>query len=171
MNRSSDAQISGGVGEPPALAGITLRHNEVRAAVDTSGIAAGPLPAMQWNAALAAHASAWTEMCIDGDGNGLVDHSSTGYRSNVAGFSYIGENVFGASGAPTAQLAVTTWAAEKSNFTYPTTCAGSCGHYLQIVARASLHLGCALLTCNGLAYGGTVLCMSGPGGTGAGAPY
>jgi pathogenesis-related protein 1 len=169
-NGSSDAQIPGGVGEPAALAGITLYHNEVRAAVDTSGIAAGPLPPMQWDSALAAHAAAWTEMCIDADANGLVDHSANAYRTNMVGYTTIGENVFGTPGTPTPRDAVQTWAAEKANFTYPTTCTATCGHYTQIVSRSSIHLGCALYPCSGLQYGGTVLCMYAPAGSG-GAPY
>src|SRR5262245_4214307 len=67
------ADVPGGVGEPANLAGITLYHNEVRAAVDTTGIAAGPLPPMKWDANLAAYAAAWAAMCRDVDApSGLI---------------------------------------------------------------------------------------------------
>jgi pathogenesis-related protein 1 len=169
----TDASIQGGVGEPANLVGITLAHNQVRALVDTSGIAGGPLPPMQWNSALAAHAAAWASMCIDGDGNGLVDHSSSGYRSNVGGFSYVGENIFASgSSMASATQAVQVWAEEKNDFTYPS-CAGGavCGHYTQIVWRSSVNLGCANVTCGSLQYKGVVLCQYGPGGNSGGAPY
>jgi pathogenesis-related protein 1 len=166
------ADAPGGVGEPAELAGITLAHNEVRAAVDTSSLAAGPLPPMVWDPDLAAHAQAWADMCIDNDGNGLVDHSSSSYRQNAAGYAYIGENIFGSSVAmPTAQQAVTAWASEKANFTYPTGCSGVCGHYTQVVWRESVNLGCAIKTCNNLQFKGTILCEYGPGGNSGGAPY
>jgi pathogenesis-related protein 1 len=169
---SSDAAIQGGMGEPSNLTGITLYHNQVRAAVDTSGVAGGPLPMMQWDPDLAAHALAYTQMCKDTDAPaGLVDHSTTGYRSGAAGYAYIGENVFGSGGTATAQQAVSTWAGEKANFTYPSGCSGTCGHYTQIVWRTSVNLGCANVTCSGLTYGGTILCMYGEGGNSGGAPY
>ena len=167
------ADVPGGVGEPTNLMGITAAHNQVRAMVDTSGIAAGPLPAMVWDPDLAAHANAWATMCVDNDAPaGLVDHSSTAYRSNVAGYAYVGENVFGSGGTVSnGTVAVQTWASEKANFTYPDGCAGTCGHYTQVVWRTSVNLGCANVTCNSLQYKGVVLCMYGPGGNSGGAPY
>jgi pathogenesis-related protein 1 len=166
------ADAPGAMNEPAGLVGITAAHNQVRAAVDTSGISGGALPPMQWDPALAAHAQAYTEMCRDTDGNGLVDHSSTQYRSNVAGYTYVGENIFASSSAmASAQQAVQVWAAEKANFTYPSGCSGVCGHYTQIVWRSSVNVGCAIHTCSSLQYKGTILCMYGPGGNSGGAPY
>jgi pathogenesis-related protein 1 len=159
--------IPGGVGEPANLMGITLYHNQVRAAVQTST----PLPPMQWDPDLAAYAAQWAAMCKDGGDavNGLVDHNPN--RQNVAGYSIIGENIFGAGGSVTAKEVVDAWAAEKASFTYPTGCSGICGHYTQIVWRTSVNLGCALHVCPGLAYGTTVVCDYGPGGNSGGAPY
>jgi len=171
-NGSSDGMIQGGMGEPANLMGITLFHNQVRAAVDTSGVAGGPLPMMVWDPDLAAHAMTYTAMCKDTDAPaGLVDHSPSAYRPNMAGHPQNGENVFGSSAAATAQQAVNSWASEKANFTYPSGCSGTCGHYTQIVWRTSVNLGCANVTCPGLQYGGTILCMYGPAGNGGGAPY
>jgi pathogenesis-related protein 1 len=157
----------GGVGEPANLQGITLYHNQVRAMVQTGA----PLPAMQWDPDLASYAAAWAAMCRDGgDGvNGLIDHNPN--RTNVAGYSYIGENIFGSGGATTAQAVVNSWASEKANFTYPSSCNGVCGHYTQIVWRTSVNLGCAMHRCTGLQYGHVVVCNYGPGGNSGGAPY
>jgi hypothetical protein len=156
----------GGVGEPMNLQGITLYHNQVRAMVQTQP----PLPAMKWDPNLAAYAAQWAAMCKDTDApTGLVDHNPN--RQNVAGYSYIGENIFGAGGQATAMAAVNAWAAEKANFTYPNGCSGSCGHYTQIVWRTSVNLGCALQNCAGLQFGSTIVCDYGPGGNSGGAPY
>jgi pathogenesis-related protein 1 len=159
--------VPGGVGEPANLTGITLYHNQVRAAVQT----ATPLPPMQWDPDLAAYAAQWAAMCKDGGDsvNGLIDHNPN--RTNVAGYSIIGENIFGAGGTASAKDAVDTWASEKANFTYPTGCSGICGHYTQIVWRTSVNVGCALHVCPGLAYGNTVVCDYGPAGNSGGAPY
>lgn len=171
-NGSSDARMidaAGGVGEPPELAGITLLHNQVRAAVTTST----PLPALQWDPALAAYAATWAAMCVDTAApTGLIDHDPN--RTNVAGYAYIGENIYGSSATATPAATVNSWAAEQANFTYPNTCAGGqvCGHYTQIVWRDTTHLGCALHDCPGLAYHSSVVCDYGPGGNiGTQAPY
>lgn len=166
------ADVPGGTGEPAELMGMTLYHNQVRAMVDTTGISGGPLPSMQWDPALATLAANWVAQCMDTDGNGLVDHSSQQYRTNAAGYAYVGENIYASGGTATAQGAVNLWAAEKANFTYPTTCNGTCGHYTQIVWRDSLHVGCALHSCPGLQYPSTIVCNYGPGGNyGGQAPY
>ncbi len=167
------ADVPGGVGEPTNLVGITAAHNQVRAMVDTSNVAGGPLPPMVWDPELAAHATAWATMCVDNDApSGLVDHSSLSYRSNVDGYAYVGENVFGSGGTVSnGTVAVQTWASEKANFTYPNSCSGTCGHYTQVVWRTSVNLGCANVTCNSLQYKGVVICMYGPGGNSGGAPY
>ncbi|MBA3539627.1 MAG: hypothetical protein H0T79_08345 [Deltaproteobacteria bacterium] len=164
---SGDATIPGGVGEPPELAGMTLYHNQIRAAVDT----ADPLPPLQWDPELAAYAAAWAAQCIDTAAPaGLIDHNEA--RQGVAGYAYIGENIFGSGGAATAQGATTTWSAEKSNYMYATnSCAGICGHYTQIVWRATTHVGCALQNCAGLQYGSTIVCDYGPGGNNGSSPY
>jgi len=164
------ADAPGGIGEPANLAGMTLYHNEVRAAVDTTGIAAGPLPPMQWDSNLAAYAAQWAAMCRDVDApSGLLDHNPN--RTGVAGYAYIGENIFASSGTATARQAVDYWAAEKANFTYPDTCNGICGHYTQIVWRTSVNVGCALQNCPNLTYPSTIVCDYGPGGNSGGAPY
>ena len=157
----------GGVGEPAELAGITLYHNQVRAMVQT----ATPLPALQWDPALAATAAAWVAMCQDNDAPaGLIDHNPN--RSNGHPY-YVGENVYGAGGNATAQQAVTSWASEGANYNYATnTCSGVCGHYTQIVWRTTLKVGCAKGTCAGFTYPNSIVCDYGPGGNiGGQKPY
>lgn len=160
-----------GTGEPANMMGTTDAHNAIRAAVDTTGIAAGPLPPMKWDPALATLASNWASQCIDTNPkDGLVDHSSQQYRTNAAGYSYVGENIFAGSGTATGPQAVNYWAMEKANFTYPTVTSAS-GHYTQIVWRTSVNVGCALVSCPSLQYKNVVLCNYGPGGNSGGAPY
>lgn len=158
---------SAATGEPANLMGTTDAHNAIRAAVTGTT----PLPAMKWDPALATLATNWASQCIDMDGNGLVDHSSTQYRSNAAGYPYVGENIYASSGNATGPQAVASWAMEKANFTYPTGCSGTCGHYTQIVWRTSVNVGCALVSCPNLQYKSVVLCNYGPGGNSGGAPY
>lgn len=157
---------SNGAGEPPELAGITRAHNEVRAAVDT----ATPLPPLVWNEDLEATARAWAESCTDNEAPaGLIDHNEG--RSDGHPY-YVGENVYGSSGAATGADAVASWASEEADFNPATGgCSGVCGHYTQIVWRTSVELGCALSNCPGLTYGSSVVCNYGPGGNSGGRPY
>jgi pathogenesis-related protein 1 len=158
------ADVPGGVGEPSELAGMTLYHNQVRAAVDTTGVPGGPLPSLQWDPNLAAYAAQWAAQCQDTQAPiGLIDHDPN--RTNVAGYSYIGENIYASGGGATAMGAVDLWASEKANFTYPSSCpSNNCGHYTQIVWRATTHVGCALHNCPGLTYPNSIVCDYGPGG-------
>ena len=157
-------------GEPANMMGTTDAHNAIRAMVDTTNIAAGPLPPMKWDPALATLATNWASQCTDMDGNGLVDHSSQQYRSNAAGYQYVGENIYASGGNATGPQAVDYWAMEKANFTYPNVTSGT-GHYTQIVWRTSVNVGCALVNCPALQYKSVVLCNYGPGGNSGGAPY
>lgn len=149
--------------EPSELQGITQLHNDVRAAV---GVA--PLV---WDPHLAAIAAAWVAKCVDDEPpTGLVDHNknrSQGYPT------YVGENVYGSAGAATARGAVTSWASEQADYNYTNnTCGDVCGHYTQIVWRATTMVGCAKNTCNGFRYPVTIVCNYGPGGNiGGERPY
>ena len=166
MGNNPDAAIPGGVGEPDNLTGITLYHNQVRAAVQTSP----PLPPLEWDPALAKTASDWVAKCTDTMAPaGLIDHNP----NRSAGHPYqVGENIFGAGGSATAQQAVNAWASEKANYNYDTnTCNGICGHYTQIVWRTTVKLGCAKGTCAGFTYPSSIVCNYGPAGNGAGKPY
>lgn len=162
------ADAAGGVGEPAELAGLTLYHNQVRAMVDTTGVAAGPLPALEWDPQLAATAAAWLGKCQDSDGDGAVDHNAG--RSTGHPF-YVGENIFASTGAATARDAVFHamygWASEQAHYHYATNACdagATCGHYTQVVWRATQKVGCALGSCPGLKFASTIVCDYGPGG-------
>jgi hypothetical protein len=167
---------AGASGEPAELAGMTQYHNQVRAMVDTTGVAGGPLPALAWDGSLAATAAAWVARCQDSDGDGLVDHNPG--RSTGQPF-YVGENIFASSGTATAHdavlLPVYGWAAEATHYHHATNSCDPgaiCGHYTQIVWRATQRVGCALGRCPGLAFPSTIVCDYGPGGNiGTQSPY
>jgi pathogenesis-related protein 1 len=130
-----------------------------------------PLAPLQWDPDLAAYAAQWAAMCVDTQAPiGLIDHNPN--RTNVAGYPYIGENIYASSGTATAQGAVQTWGAEQANYDYATNgCNGVCGHYTQIVWRTTTHVGCALHNCAGLTYPSSIVCDYGPGGNSGGKPY
>lgn len=154
----------GGGGEPGALMGVTAAHNQTRSALG--------IPDLVWDPALAAVAQAWADQCIDNENPiGLIDHNA-GRSDDYPG--YVGENVYGSSGGATGPDAVTLWVAEEANYDYGTnTCAAGkvCGHYTQVVWRASEKLGCGLNNCPGLTYGSSVVCNYSPGGNSGGKPY
>lgn len=158
--------------EPTQLAGITQRHNDVRAMVQT----ADPLPPLAWSERLAGIASAWAAMCKDQLApTGLIDHNT---NRSMGQPSYVGENIFGATGTPdfgTVERAVNQWAAEAQNYNYATnTCSitNGCGHYTQVVWRASREIGCAIQDCPGLTFRASLVCNYSPGGNEIGAlPY
>jgi len=166
-NGTPDGEIPGGVGEPANLTGITLFHNQVRAAVQTTT----PLPFLTWNDDLAATAAAWAAQCQDQDQPiGLIDHNAG--RSNGHPY-YVGENIYGSGGGASAQEAVDLWASEGANYNYANnSCSGgTCGHYTQLVWRATLELGCAVGNCPGMQFGNSIVCDYGPGGNSGGKPY
>ena len=125
---------------------------------------------LTWDPALAAIADAWVRQCVDTAAPiGLVDHNAG--RSN--GYpTYVGENIYGSGGQASGTAAVALWVSEQADYNYAAnTCAGVCGHYTQVVWRATTKVGCALHTCPGLQYGATVVCNYGPGGNSGGRPY
>jgi pathogenesis-related protein 1 len=164
---SGTPDAPGGIGEPAELEGITLFHNQVRAAVDTRP----GIPPLVWSDALEATAAAWAAQCVDETAPiGLIDHNPD--RSDGHPY-YVGENIYGSGGTGTAADAVQLWAAEVEDYSYPAnTCSGVCGHYTQIVWRDSMELGCAKFDCPGLQYGSSIVCNYGPGGNiGGELPY
>jgi pathogenesis-related protein 1 len=135
--------------EPPELSGITAAHNRVRADVGV-----GP---MTWSPALATLAAGFIADC-------QFAHSTGPERSNVAGFDYVGENLYQSGGfVPTGAQVSDSWASEKSSYNYAAnSCSGVCGHYTQQVWKTSTALGCAIKACPGGAN--IVSCEYGPGG-------
>lgn len=106
-------------------------HNAARAAVGV-----GPV---SWDSTVAAYAQNYANQRI---GDCRLVHSGGPY----------GENLFWGSGADfTAADAVKSWVDEKQWYDYDSnTCAAGkvCGHYTQVVWRASTSIGCARVKCN-----------------------
>jgi pathogenesis-related protein 1 len=159
----SKSSPDGALSEPAALAGILKAHNDARATVGV-----GP---MTWDPQLAGIAQAWVDRCVDSNGDGLIEHNadrSKGYPT------YVGENIYASSGTANGPDAVSSWVDEGKDYDYASdTCAAGkvCGHYTQVVWRASVKLGCAINKCAGLKFSSTIVCDYGPGGNSGGKPY
>ncbi len=111
------------------LNGITAAHNAARAAVMPA--ATTPIPALTWDANVAATAQAWANNC-------QFKHSNGSY----------GENIYADTGQGDAQAVVADWVSEKKNYNYAAnSCSSVCGHYTQVVWAKSLRLGCAVKQC------------------------
>lgn len=141
--------VGGDAGPPPGvrgetgmLVGITEAHNRVRAATGDG------LPALTWDADLAAVAQAWSDG-LAASGCGLT-HSGNSYGENLAWFGgYLGS----------AQQVVDGWVSERECYTFGPfmrgdVCvgcerSGGCGHYTQVVWRETQRLGCGVAVCDG----------------------
>jgi pathogenesis-related protein 1 len=107
---------------------MLVAHNAVRAQVGD--------PPLSWSPRLAAAAQEWAEHLI----------ATAGFYHRP-GDRY-GENLYTISGgAASPRQVVDAWAAEAQDYDVRSnTCAGVCGHYTQIVWRATRWLGCAVAT-------------------------
>jgi uncharacterized protein YkwD len=124
------------------MVGMTGAHNAVRAAAP----ATPRLPPIAWSKDLAEVAQSYAERLAEGCS---LIHSNGPYGENLA---YLGEQ------HALAAAVVDLWAAEKSCYTYgpfesgdrcTPACVDSdgCGHYTQIVWRATRVIGCGVATC------------------------
>lgn len=119
--------------ETGTLAGLTAAHNEVRASVRVAPLV--------WSDKLGAHAQAW------------ADHlASRGcdLAHRPPGSDPYGENLFWSAGTTgsTVREVVGSWAAEKTGYNHAkNSCSGVCGHYTQIVWRATTAVGCGMASC------------------------
>ena len=59
---------------------------------------------------------------------------------------------------------MTLWMSEASSYDYNSGDFDDAGHYTQIVWRASVRIGCAIVDCPALTYHNTVICDYAPGG-------
>lgn len=113
---------------------IVAAHNAVRARAMPAPAPA--LPAMTWHEGAASTASAWVERCE--------------FKHNTAITGTYGENIFAMYGSrPTPTQVVEDWASEAPRYDYANNrCSGGeCGHYTQLVWRASTGVGCASKLC------------------------
>ena len=123
-------------GPPPRDGGaaeVVAAHNAVRARAMPA-----PMPAlapMSWHEGAAATAAAWVERCE--------------FKHNDAITGTYGENIFATSGpSATPTEVIESWAAEVSSYDLANNrCSSVCGHYTQIVWRASTGVGCAWKRC------------------------
>ncbi len=125
------------LGPPPAglATEFVSAQNDVRRAATPT-----PSPALSdllWSPDAASVAQAWANGCS--------------YRHNAGRGDY-GENIAAnyPPGGRTAADIVALWASEASSYDYASNaCSGVCGHYTQIVWRATTGVGCAKATCPG----------------------
>ncbi|MBL8914968.1 MAG: hypothetical protein JNM17_29955 [Archangium sp.] len=108
-------------------------HNAIRAAA-SNPIPATALPEVTWNQSAANLAADWASRC-----NFMHRDPNT-----------LGENIFAATNSRTPTQIVNGWAAEKPDYNYANnscTTGRQCGHYTQIVWRATTGIGCASQMC------------------------
>ena len=124
---------------PGAIAEYLSAHNAVRASA--SPTPSPPLAPLAWSSTVEAAAWSWASRCIWAHDPAL---GSLGMGQNLA------------AGRPPGAFSITGlvdgWAAEAASYDYATnTCAAGqvCGHYTQIVWRATTSVGCVLHTCSG----------------------
>lgn len=139
-------------------------HNQARSGPLTPP-PAPPLPPVAWDPMLADTAYNYLSRCVSND-HALIDHNANRTTDYAArgGSGYVGENIFGSTGSSTPAAALTTWMSEASQFDYATSPIGTAGHYTQVVWRASVRIGCAIVDCPSVTYHSVVLCDYSPGG-------
>ncbi len=123
------------------------------------------LPPVAWDAVLADSAYGYVAKCKASDGN-MVDHNANRTQDYAAlgGSGYVGENLYASQGSAAKPAdAVTLWMSEAPSYDYASN-SGSAGHYTQVVWRASVRIGCAIVNCPGLRFPNTILCDYAPGG-------
>jgi hypothetical protein len=151
-----------------------LTQDLINAFVDAHNAArSGPLdpppspaqPPVSWDGILADAVYNYAIRCQGS--NGLLSHNanrSADYQA-LGGSGYVGENIYGSSGNNvTPAGAVMLWMSEADDYDYASGNIGSAGHYTQIVWRASVRIGCAIVDCPALTYHNTVICDYAPGG-------
>eukprot|EP00276_Gloeochaete_wittrockiana_P004828 CAMPEP_0184669776 /NCGR_PEP_ID=MMETSP0308-20130426/79009_1 /TAXON_ID=38269 /ORGANISM="Gloeochaete witrockiana, Strain SAG 46.84" /LENGTH=236 /DNA_ID=CAMNT_0027116207 /DNA_START=91 /DNA_END=798 /DNA_ORIENTATION=+ len=136
-------------GEPKDLAGILLRHQEIRAEV-------GSLP-MEWDDTVAAHAQTWANYLRDSKNCGLMHGGMVNEGQNIAGGTTYLVNL-----NKSAEL----WYREKPKYCGQVVDYSnylSFGHYSQQVWCSTTRLGCGIAYCNNNATA-VVVCNYAPPG-------
>jgi hypothetical protein len=126
-----------------------------------------PSPALapvSWDAVLADVAYNYLSRCV-GSG-GLVSHNANRRAEYAAlgGSDYVGENIYGSSGTATPAAALQLWMDEAPDYDYAANNIEDAGHYTQVVWRASVRIGCAIVDCPAFTYHNMILCDYAPGG-------
>ena len=148
---------------PDLIDAIVDAHNQARGGpLDPPPSPA--LPPVSWDGVLADSVYAYALRCQGS--NGLLSHNadrSADYQAR-GGSGYVGENIYGTSGNATPAAAMALWMSEAASYDYDSSDFGAAGHYTQIVWRASVRIGCAIVDCPALTYHNTVICDYAPGG-------
>ena len=140
-----------------AINAILKEHNDARRAVSP---APETMPMLQWDQKLADLAQGYMDTCPGLKHNG--DRKADGY-------TYVGENLAAGSSSKYGVdegggKSTAAWNAELSEWTYPKTCTGVCGHYTQVVWAKTTHVGCGYKYCASETYKNYWACNYGPGG-------
>jgi len=138
-------------------------HNQARSGT-LNPTPSPALPPVTWDATLADVAFNYLSKCT---GTNLSDHNANRTKDYAAlgGSDYVGENIYASSGKAAApSAAVSSWMSEASSFDYNNPNLSAAGHYTQVVWRASVRIGCAIVTCPNLKYPNNILCDYAPGG-------
>jgi pathogenesis-related protein 1 len=170
----SGAGGSGAGGSPPPhnplsqalINEFVTAHNQARSGPLTPPPSPA-LPPVAWDPVLADTAYNYLTRCVStAAAHALVDHNAnrtTDYAA-LGGSGYVGENIYGSTGTATPTAAVNNWMSEAPQFDYATSPIGTAGHYTQVVWRASVRIGCAIVNCPAVTFHNTVLCDYAPGG-------
>jgi pathogenesis-related protein 1 len=158
---------SNGTLEVGKLAGMTQRHNELRAEVDTDE----PIPPLQWDDEIAVLAQEWADTLAEDCG---FEHSMRpGLGENLAKFGSSQQGSEDRAGIE----AVDNWYFEElacyeyGTFRGTDSCSsecddfGGCGHYTQVVWRETERVGCGVSSCqDGQFYWDIYVCNYDPPG-------
>ena len=120
--------------EPPVFGGMLAEHNRARRAVG--------VPALQWSDRLSQIAQEWAER-LGGDGCAMRHSGRAG----------LGENLAWAAGRHLSTVEVVRmWVEEAREFDPGDGVCDTgavCGHYTQVVWRATKFMGCGMVSCGG----------------------
>lgn len=132
----SAAQAQDAGSGDPFVDAMLAAHNAVRARAMPAPSPA--LPLLTWSEAAASKATAWAQGCR--------------FEHNPGLGNAFGENLFAGSGPARSPAAVVNaWESERADYELSANrCAPGkqCGHYTQLVWRASTGVGCASQTCS-----------------------
>ena len=145
------------VGETGQLVGTTAAHNDWRTRVGS--------PRVFWDSALAATAQTWADTCPQGH-----DPNTT----NIAGYAYIGENIYYSTQSQDGAAATASWVSERADYDFGTEVSLAnytiFGHYTQVVWDSTVAIGCGVADCG--QWRTTLVCRYGESGNWLGeTPY
>jgi len=184
-NATGGTSTSGGASSAAAAAGADLgshtnplskdlinafvaAHNAARASTALDPQPSPALPPVTWDPVLADTAYNYLSKCVVAAGGSLVEHNvqrTSDYQALGGTDTYVGENIYGTTGTTVAPAdAVNSWMSEASSFNYSKPNYATAGHYSQVVWRASVRIGCAIVNCPNAHDNNTVLCDYAPGG-------